>query len=42
LKKFWCHFTCSPDQDQWCKWINIKQVTNGILILIRKNFICFL
>ncbi len=25
LKKFWCHFTCSPDQDQWCKWINIKK-----------------
>ena len=22
LKKFWCHFTCSPDQDQWRKLIN--------------------
>jgi hypothetical protein len=21
LKKFWCHFTCSPDQDQWRKII---------------------
>jgi hypothetical protein len=20
LKKFWCHFTCHPDQDQWCKF----------------------